>query len=566
MAQKKIIDDLAIVIGGQAGQGIKSIEHLLTHILKRQGYHVFASKEYMSRIRGGVNTTQIRVTTSAVGAAVDRIDLLLPLHGSVLAHCAARISPDTIVIGDTTQMECRQCVPVPLKQVATEIGESVYANTVAAGVVLGLLQIDHRVAHDYVRQFFARKGADVVAKNITALEKGTKIGEQIAYAEDIAIHIAQRGTVRDDIFLSGSEAVALGALAAGCNFISSYPMSPSTDILTFLAQYGKECGVVVDQASDEIGAMNMTLGAWYAGARAMVTTSGGGFALMEEAVSLAGMTETPCVIHLAQRPGPATGLPTRMEQADLNLALYAGHGEFPRAIFAPGTAEQAYHLTHRAFETADAFQIPAFVLTDQFFLDALSVIPPEALPHLKNTKHITETAADYKRYAIMNDGISPRGIPGYGSGFVRVDSDEHGEEGRITESFTVRRAMVEKRLHNKLPRLRASSIVPEYIGAKDAPTIIVCWGSTYHVVREALVESGRPDCAMLHIAQVYPLHESVAALCANAKKIAVVENNATGQFADLLLRETGIRAHQRILKYDGLPFFVEELTDQFKKL
>lgn len=566
MASKKIIDDLSIVIGGQAGQGIKSIEHLLTHILKRQGYHVFASKEYMSRIRGGVNTTQIRVTAAPVGAAVERVDLLLPLHGSVLAHCAARISQDTIVIGDTTQMECRQCVPVPLKQIATEIGESVYANTVAAGVVLGLLHIDHRVAHDYVRQFFARKGDGVVAKNIKALEKGTKIGEQIAYAEDIAVHIAQHANVRDDIFLSGSEAIALGALAAGCNFISSYPMSPSTDVLTFLAQHSKEFGIAVDQASDEIGAINMILGAWYAGARAMVTTSGGGFALMEEAISLAGMTETPCVIHVAQRPGPATGLPTRMEQADLNLVLYAGHGEFPRAIFAPGTVEQAYALAHHAFEITDAFHVPAFLLTDQFFVDALCTVPTEALPKMKNTKHITETGADYRRYAITNDGISPRGIPGYGRGFVRVDSDEHDEDGRITERFALRVAMVEKRLHKKLPRLRSLAVVPEYIGAADAAIVIVCWGSTYHVVREALSESGRADCAMLHVAQVYPLHESVAAICGAARKIVVVENNAVGQFADLLLRETGVKTQKRILKYNGLPFFVEELAAQFKKL
>jgi 2-oxoglutarate ferredoxin oxidoreductase subunit alpha len=342
-------------------------------------------------------------------------------------------------------------------------------------------------------------------------------------------------------------------------------MSPSTAVLTYLAQKAKDFGIVVEQAEDEIAAINMAIGAWYAGARAMVTTSGGGFALMTEGVSLAGMLETPVVIHLAQRPGPATGLPTRTEQGDLELALYSGHGEFPRIIFAPGTLEEAFNLTAKAFNLADKYQIPVFVLTDQYFIDSNYNIPKLDAKSIKVEKYITKTQKDYVRYAITDDGISPRGIPGYGDGLVVVDSDEHDEQGHITEDLDLRVKMVNKRLA-KLKAITKETVEPTVWPSLEYKNLIVCWGSTYHIVEEAIKSLGRKDTAMLHFSQVYPLHESTLEYLKKAKQVVIVESNATGQLAKLIKLQTGFEIEKKILKYSGLSFTVEELVDSFSNL
>ncbi|UCC22313.1 MAG: 2-oxoacid:acceptor oxidoreductase subunit alpha, partial [Planctomycetota bacterium] len=361
--------------------------------------------------------------------------------------------------------------------------------------------------------------------------------------------------------LSGAEAVSLGAIAGGCNFVSSYPMSPSTAVLVFLARRGRDFGIIAEQAEDEIAAMNMAIGAWYAGARAMVTTSGGGFALMTEGLSLAGMLESPIVIHLGQRPGPATGLPTRTEQADLELALYAGHGEFPRIILAPGSIEDAFYLTQRAFNLASKYQVPVFVLTDQYFLDSYYNTASLELSGLEIDQHVVKTAKGYNRYELTDDGISPRGIPGYGEGLVAVDSDEHDTAGHITEDLDLRVAMVDKRL-KKMDSIKAEAIEPELIGPEDYKTLIVCWGSTYHVASEAIKTLGSDDVSLLHFRQVYPLHESAAEYLKRARELVLIEGNATSQFGRLLKLRTGIDIENKILKYDGLSFSVEEVAER----
>jgi 2-oxoglutarate ferredoxin oxidoreductase subunit alpha len=362
------------------------------------------------------------------------------------------------------------------------------------------------------------------------------------------------------MLINGSEAVGLGALAGGCNFISSYPMSPSTGVLTFLAGKQKEKNIVVEQAEDEISAINMALGAWYAGARGMVTTAGGGFALMQEGLSLAGMTETPVVIHLGQRPAPATGLPTRTEQADLNLALYSGHGEFPRIIFAPGKIEDAFLVTQRAFNLADRYQVPVFILTDQYFLDTYYNLP--GLPENKeeNKEFIVETKSGYKRYLFTEDGVSPRGIPGRGEGFVRVDSEEHDENGFITEDMQVRRKMVEKRW-KKQSLIERDVLSPEFSGSENFETLVIGWGSTYPIIKEALDSRGNGKTGFLHFYQVWPISKEINGYLEKAKKVVVIENNYSGQFANLIKLETGYDVKHRINKYDGLPFSVEELAD-----
>ena len=486
----------------------------------------------------------------------------------VLPHLEQRITKDTIVLGERDKVcmvaDC-PVVNIPFTQFANELGNPLYTSTVAVGVTLGLLGADETVFEDYLREHFARKGEDVVAKNIEAAQKGYAFGKHIAYDAGIEVHIKRSATVKDELLLDGMEAVGLGALAAGCNYISSYPMSPGTGLLTFLATHAETFGVVVDQAEDEIAAINQGLGAWYAGARAVVTTSGGGFALMTEGVSLSGMIETPIVVHIGQRPGPATGLPTRTEQADLNLVLYAGHGEFPRAIFAPGTLEEAYLVMQQAFHIADAYQIPVFVLTDQYFIDAITSIPGHGLQKRSIKNHIVVTEPDYKRYALTQSGISPRGIPGHGEGLVGVDSDEHDEAAHITESATVRLAMHEKRLHKRVA-VTTEALMPTAIGdVAHADTLVVTWGSNRGVVEEALEAVGREDMAALHFYQVYPLPEKAKKLLAK-KKIVVLENNATGQFANLLKLEYGVKISENILKYDGDPFSVEEVIKKLKTL
>lgn len=380
----------------------------------------------------------------------------------------------------------------------------------------------------------------------------------------VSIAVAKDPSVKDELFLAGSDAISLGALSAGCDFVSSYPMSPSTNVLTFLAQHKNEFGIIVEQAEDEIAAVNMALGAWYAGGRALVTTSGGGFALMTEGISLSGMLETPVVVHVGQRPGPATGLPTRTEQADLDLVLYAGHGEFPRAVFAPGTLATAIEAMQRAFTVADKYQIPAFVLTDQYFLDSCAGMPLFDISKNTVQKHLVTTGKDYKRYALTTTGVSPRGIPGHGDGIVCVDSDEHTEDGYITEDLDLRTRMVNKRL-GKVDYDADDIMPPRFVGPDSLTNLVVCWGSNYYAVREALIRLGWPDTAMLHIAQVHPLHPMVDVALTKAKKVIVVENNATGQLARLLKVSLGCDTHEKILKYNGMPFSVEELVEKIGK-
>ncbi|HZF70745.1 MAG TPA: 2-oxoacid:acceptor oxidoreductase subunit alpha, partial [Sulfuricurvum sp.] len=292
--------------------------------------------------------------------------------------------------------------------------------------------------------------------------------------------------------------------------------------------------------------------------RAITTTSGGGFALMGEGLSLSGITETPMVVYLAQRPGPATGLPTRTEQGDLELSIYSGHGEFPRIVLAPGDPKECFDLARRAFELADMYQIPVIVLSDQYLADSYFHVERFEIEPKQPVHHIVKTEADYKRYSLSDDGISPRGIPGYGEGFVLVDSDEHTEEGLITESMSVRNEQNGKRL-KKRELISKEAIVPE--GDVGVDIVIVGWGSTKHIIKEALASVGNERVSAIHFSWVHPLSESQLAALRDAKQVITVENNATGQFARLL-RAHGIVIYDQILKSDGLPFFVDELSEK----
>lgn len=562
---KNFKENISVVLSGEAGQGIQTIENLLTRILKDDGFNVFATKEYMSRIRGGSNSTEIRVGKYAVRSHSSNIDILIPLTKESVEHLKDSISSETIIIADmkNLKIDYSNAVDVPFFDIAKEIGNRIYSNIVAAGTILALFSTEKEIIYSRMKKIFAKK-PELIDKNIEAVNRGYEIGEKIKNSGIIKIEIEKNSKIKDNILINGSEAVALGAMAGGCDSVFSYPMTPGTGVLLSLAQYSKSFGILVEQAEDEIAAINMAIGGWYAGARSMVTTSGGGFALMEEGVSLSGMIETPVVIHIAQRPGPATGLPTRTAQEDLNLALYSGHGEFPRAIYAPGNLEQALKLSRIAFETADEYQIPVFILTDQYFVDSYYNIEKTDLSEVRNENRITETREDYKRYILTENGISPRGIPGYGKGLVIVDSDEHDEYGHLTENLDIRIKMNDKRL-SKLDLLRKNALEPEILGDDDYKNLIVCWGSNYETLKESLKNLKNTKTAMIHFPQLYPLNYDFKKYFEKAEKIISVENNATGQFSNLLKLELDAEIHERILKYDGTPFSAEELTERIKK-
>lgn len=564
MALQRIFkDDVSLVLAGEAGQGVQTLEVILTRILKRAGLNVFATKEYMSRVRGGTNTTQIRAASEPVAAFVDRVDIFIPLDDKAIPHAKHRLTERTLIVGDADAVHPdREILSVPFSKLAAEIGGELFANMIAAGFLTGLLGLEIEMIVAVTEEIFGKKSEDIIEKNRLAVRQGFELSRAARAEHRIVIEFKKDPAVAGEVLINGHEAVALGAAAGGCNFLASYPMSPSTGVLTFLAQHAAEFGIVVEQAEDEIAAMNMGLGSWYAGGRAMVTTSGGGFALMVEGLSLAGILESPMVIHLAQRPGPATGLPTRTEQGDLEFALYAGHGEFPRVILTPGTVQDAFACAAHAFYLADQYQVPVFILTDQYLLDSYYNVKefPEMPAGVKN--YFTETGPDYQRYKAAADGLSPRGIPGFGKGLVCVDSDEHDEGGCITEDGHVRTAMVQKRL-KKLELLAAEVWEPELFSRGESyQKLVVGWGSTHHVIREALWRKNDRDTAYLYLPQVYPFPEEAMVYFRKAREVISVENNATGQLAGIICRETGFKVHRQVLKYNGLPFSVEELMEK----
>ena len=508
----------------------------------------------MSRVRGGTNSTSFRISSHRVDAVVDRIDLLIQLDDGRTKHLTKRVSATTLVLPADT-----------FNKKALELGNKIVANVVAAGVVVGLLRLDQELLITQVKSYFAKKDEALIALNISAALAGIELGRDLLAKGTIALDLTPDPAVQDDIILSGAEAIALGALAGGCNFVSAYPMTPSTGIFTYLAQHAAECGLIAEQAEDEIAAINMALGAWYAGARAIVTTAGGGFALMVEGISLSGMLETPVVVCLGQRPAPATGLPTRTEQGDLNFALYSGHGEFPRIILAPGSLDEAFTLSQKAFNLADKFQVPVIILSDQYLADSYYNTKPFDLAGVKVEPSIVQTAEGYQRYKLTADGISPRGIPGNGGGLVGVDGDEHDESGHITEDLELRAKMVDKR-QAKMAGIVLEAVPPLLIGSDNYQTLVVGWGSNRNVIAEALKVLGDEKIACLHFSQVYPLPPSTREYLVKAKKVILIENNATGQFGQLIKAQTSYEINNKILKYDGLPFSVEELVQRIRAL
>lgn len=557
--------DLTIKIGGAAGQGLETIGNVLSKSLLRSGFFVFSTQYYLSRIRGGHNTFQIRISDAEVRAMDENVDILIALDRTSVDRHLDEMSDGVVIVDrDVVELgsEHDSIFHVPMLKIAKEVGgNKIYANTVAAGAAMGLLCLDLDPLNEVLKGMFLKKGQEIIDSNLRVAKAGyDHVREN--YPHGCKFNVSAPGMKEDRMLIAGNEAAGLGALAAGVQFMSAYPMTPSTGVLNYVAGHAGEFGVVVEQAEDEIAALNMALGASFTGARSMVTTAGGGFSLMVEALGLAGITETPVLIFLAQRPGPATGLPTMTEQGDLLFALHAAQGEFPRCILAPGTPDECFYMVAEAFNIAEKYQIPVFVMSDQYLADSLftcdrfdtSRITIER--HLLSDQELRTKHGDYRRYKFTPNGISPRALPGQGGVLVCADSDEHDEFGRIDESQENRIKMVDKRM-KKLELLREEMNPPSLYGPRDAKLTLIGWGSTYGPLAEAvdmLNEDGHP-ANLLHFNYIYPMPaENVKETLARSKKRICVENNYTGQFARLLHAETGIEVSDRILRYDGLPF------------
>jgi 2-oxoglutarate ferredoxin oxidoreductase subunit alpha len=557
------------MIAGEAGQGVQSAGFILSKALARGGYSVFADQDYESRIRGGHNFFRIRVSDSEVGAVTEPIDILLALNQESIELHRNELAEGGVIVFDEERVKNARgngyLLPIPMDRLAEEkAGNRIMGNTVALGACLGLLGYDLKLLEDILQGYFGE--GKVSEANVRAARIGYEYGPE-NFKKDFAVKLRPVSRKRR-LLLNGHEALALGALAAGCNFMTGYPMTPASPILEYMASKARDMGLVVVQPEDEIAAINMVIGASYAGARAMTATSGSGFCLMVEGLGLAGLTETPIVVVDAQRPGPAVGLPTRTEQGDLQFVLSAHHGDVPRAVLAPATVEEAFWLTVEAFNLAERYQLPVIILTDHYLATSYAMVDGFDLSRvaIDRGEIFAGRPEKYKRHAVTESGISPRAFPGLSEALVVTDSDEHDELGHLTESAQTRTEQVAKRLR-KISALKGDITPPELYGPKKAELTLIGWGSTYGALREVVdILSKEVRLNLLHFRSLWPFPaESVDKILAGSEKVCIVENNATGQLARLIRAETGREISRKILKYDGRPFTPAYIVERLRK-
>jgi 2-oxoglutarate ferredoxin oxidoreductase subunit alpha len=571
------MNNLSIKIAGPAGFGIKVTGSILSKVFLRLGHSVFAYTEYPSLIRGGHNTFQVDISDSSVDSPASKVDILIALTADAIEKEKDNLKEGGIIIYDESIKDVSaktDKLPSPLIEFAKKHGGELMKNTVALGALAGILGLPLEKLNEILTDTFGHKG-DIADQNIkaaaegyewvqTAFRQGDKNNNFKLPLGKVSFTSPKGG---ENLLISGNQACALGAIAAGCQLYSAYPMTPATEILHFLEAKQKETKMIVHQPEDEIAAIHAALGASFAGARAACGTSGGGFALMTEGLSLAGQLELPLVIFEVMRPAPATGLPTWTEQGDLSFVLNAGHGDFARAILAPGNPAECFELTQKAFNLADKFQIPVFVMTDKLLAESYyttdekvfdNVLKTERGEIIKTLNHESIKAGElFARYKLSKDGVSSRSIPGVEGGEYIANSDEHDQFGISTESAEVRIEQMDKRL-KKLTELQKEMPLPTLYGPESAKTTLVCWGSMLGACLDALKEN--KNINVLHFSFVYPLPLGLDKFLKKFKKLVLVENNATGHFGKLLRQETGIDIEKKILKYDGRPFWSDEIN------
>jgi len=565
------LSDCNIRIGGEAGQGMQTIGSVLARSLARAGWEVFGNQDVESRIRGGHSFINVRVASKRHRAVADYVDILVALDNPTREIHRDKVRENGVILFDPGSDENPKLdgseIPIPFLKIAKDGGGSrVMINAVASGAVLTLLGLDLTEFEKVVSDEFSDKGAEIVEGNIRAARAGA---QYITEHADHQFKLDGNPHPKGLPVITGNHAIAMGALAAGCRFMSAYPMSPSTSIMEFLSTTSDKTGFFVEQAEDEISAINMAIGASFTGVRSMAATSGGGFSLMVEALGLAGMTETPLVVVECQRPGPATGLPTRTEQADMMFLIHAAQGEFPRAVLTPGSVEEAFKLAAHAFNLADKYQTPVLIMSDQHLSDSFTTFEPFNFDEINIDRGETVTdrtsaGENYMRYKITESGISPRVIPGTKDVIVRADSDEHVEEGLIAESAEDRHAQASKRMR-KMSGLEREIIEPELYGPENAKTVLVGWGSTKGAIREAVDILNRhgEKFRSVHFLQVWPFPgKSFVKILPDSDRWISIEGNATGQLARLIRMETGLEASDRLLKFDGRPWQPSEIVEK----
>lgn len=557
------INNFSWKIAGSAGDGILSAGMLFAKACMRGGLSVFAVSEYPSLIRGGHNNLDVIVREEKVYSQTNKIDMLIALNQDSIDYHLEKLNKDGCVVFDSTDVKVPETdvllIDIPLNKIANENGGQIMRNTVAMGATISLLNYDLSLFDKLIEERFGKKSPEIIASNIKAAKAGYDF---VLDKKDKYKCKLEKRANKNEILITGNEAISVGAIKAGCKFYSAYPMTPASSLLSFMAAYEKKYNMVVKHTEDEIAAMNMAIGAAYAGARAMTGTSGGGFALMVEALGLAAMTETPLVVVEAQRPGPATGMATHSGQADLRFVLHSATDEFPRVIIAPGDVDECFYQMNTAFNLAERYQIPVIVLTDKYLGESYWSNKEFDTTHLKIDRGFLldeKDIHDYKRYKITDSGVSPRVIPGMKNGMHVATSYEHDEKGFEREEEPIRIAMHNKRF-KKLNHILNDLPKPKLVGDRNAKITIVAWGSTKGVIKEIMKKN--KDVNYLQILYLSPFQsEDIAKILSESKTIVCIENNKTGQLAGLIREKTGIEVNYKLLKYDGRPFDPEDIEN-----
>jgi|AGTN01.2.fsa_nt_gi 2-oxoacid:acceptor oxidoreductase, alpha subunit len=581
--------EVTIGIAGAAGDGLDKSGDTLARSCGRLGLSVYAYNSYQSIIRGGHIWLRVRVGEEKVNNHGDHLNALIALNQDAIERHAPEVEEGGAIVFNGDRIKCEdqlvrqgvQVLAIPMKEVTDPLKDKygpikpIMQNTVMIGAICYLTQIGMEEPSKVLADTFAHKGQEVIDLNIGLLQAGY----DYAKANAKAVTTEWKFSKKARPFLTGNEAIAIAAYAAGCKFYSAYPMTPASTILHWMASHQKETGICVKQCEDELSVINMAIGAGLGGVRSMCATAGGGFALMTEAVGMAGIMEVPVVCVEVQRGGPSTGLPTKTEQADLWQVFGASQGEFPRLIVAPKTIADCFDTTVESFNIAEKYQLPVLLMSDLLLSEHPETVDPEVFKHdvkIDRGEIVKEWNPEkdgvYRRFRFTESGISPRALPGTPNTVYTSGSDDHDEEGiLISDMFTsppVRRKIMEKRMR-KVANLLKELPAPELEGPKDAEITLLCWGSTWGVAKEAaeLLTAQGTKTNVLCIKYIAPFHtEAVTKLLNSAKTKISVEVNYTSVMAKLVKMETGISMDGHINRYDGEPFEPQNIIDEVKRI
>lgn len=581
--------DFAIAIGGEAGQGIAAAGDVFAFALARNGYHLNAYNAYQSIIRGGHIFLTIRVSDEPLKSHGDKIDFLLCLNQDTMDRHLKLMKAGSYVLFDSDKIKPGEVAegvnlcPLPVKEIQGANVNKLNINTIGVGAILALIGIDFKFFQHDIAKKFKKKGEEVIEKTTAVAKAGYDYS-----AANFKSYAKLEDKKKPLGFIEGNSALAMAGAAAGVKFYCAYPMSPSTGVLHWFAKYADRLGIMVRQVEDEIGVANMAYGASATGARTMFATSGGGFALMTEALGAAAIMEIPVVAINVQRGGPGTGLPTKTEQADLWQALGAGQGDYPRVIVAPTSIEDCFDIVPQIFNLTDKLQCPGIILSDLLISEGRATLETDKInldPTIDRGELILPNGQGmdnpyggyndntYLRYKNTPSGISPRAVPGVPGHIFTAASDDHDEDGTlISDEYTdpAKRVMMHEKRMRKMHGAEKLVPAPKLVGPKNAEITIVGWGSTEGVILEAIEKLAAEEgivCNQLQIRWIVPFHgEEIAKILGESKKVVILENNYSGQFARYLRSETGIKADSHIRKYDGEPFMPHHIVEGIKEI